>query len=70
MDDISSRLRKLLHEHPEKNLRKIHRESGVPYFRLRDFSNGVGHPLRVDNADKLHRFLTGKPLATGEVKAS
>lgn len=68
MDDISSRLHKLLVDHPEKNLWKIHEKSGVPYFRLRAFFRKEGQPLRVDNAEKLHRFLTGKPLGTGRVK--
>lgn len=70
MDDISARLHKLLVAHPEKNLSEIHKASGVPYFRLRAFLRKEGHPLRLDNADKLHRFLTGKPLGTSVLKVS
>jgi len=67
-DCAASRLRKLVEAHPIKRLKTFAREADLPYFRLRAFMLGEGPTLRLDQANKLHLFLTGKPLGVKEVK--
>lgn len=63
-DDFSAAqiLRRLVHNHPSKNIKSISKASGVPYFRLRDFALGRGSGLRLTQADDLAVYLTGRPV--------
>lgn len=67
MDTVKSSLRSLLEAHPEKDMRVVARESGVPFWSLYRFARQQCIVFDVENAGLLYSYLTGKSLVEKEV---
>lgn len=52
----------MLDAHPEKNLKKVAKDSGIPYYTLYRFSKEQCSIFDVEQAGLLFRYLTGQPL--------
>lgn len=62
MDTVKSSLRALLEAHPEKDLKVVAAESGVPFWSLYRFARQQCVVFDVENAGLLYTYLTGRPL--------
>lgn len=66
MEDTIPLLRKLVEQQPLEEqplkLKPFCDKHDLPYFRMRDFMQQRGPGLRLEQAEKLCKILTGKPL--------